>query len=299
MPPNDLHPMTRLDYVKHTRLSLKGHPEFTEKWLQERIADDPSILRLPGQPSLLDRERRQERAGRLDLLLHDSEADRRFEVELMLGSLDESHIIRAIEYWDIERRRYPAYDHVAVLVAEDVTGRFLNILSLLSGTIPLIAMQCQALQVGDKLVVDFVKVLDQTSLRRDDEEEGETDAVTRDYWVDKVGNAIVTLCDQALATINAKASSSFELNYLKQYIGMTLDGRSRNFVLFLPKKKFVHVKASVSDVDAWVDRFAAAGLEADVGKGGRLRVTVSPEEFTNCGALFRELLTNAVEQYEG
>ena len=27
-----------------------------------------------------------------------------------------SHIIRTIEYWDIERRRYPAYEHVAVLV---------------------------------------------------------------------------------------------------------------------------------------------------------------------------------------
>jgi hypothetical protein len=33
----------------------------------------------------------------------------------MLGATDESHIIRCIEYWDIERRRYPAYEHCAVL----------------------------------------------------------------------------------------------------------------------------------------------------------------------------------------
>lgn len=290
--------MSKPEYVKHTRVNLKGHAEFNEKWLQDRIAEDPTILRLPGQPSLLDRERRQERAGRLDLLLHDTEADRRYEVELMLGSLDESHIIRAIEYWDIERRRYPAYDHVAVLIAEDVTGRFLNILSLLSGTIPLIVMQCQALQVGDKLIVDFVKVLDQTSLRRDDEEEGETEAVTRDYWVDRVGEQMVALCDQALTIINSRASSTFALNYLRQYIGMTVDGRSRNFVSFSPKKKFVHLKAAVPDVDAWVAKLTAAGLEADVGKAGRLRVTVSAEEFKNSGELMRELLTNAVEQYE-
>ena len=31
-----------------------------------------------------------------------------------------------IEYWDIERRRYPQYEHSAVLIAEDVTTRFLH-----------------------------------------------------------------------------------------------------------------------------------------------------------------------------
>ena len=46
-----------------------------------------------------------------------------------------------IEYWDIERKRYPQYDHCAVLVAEDITSRFLNVVSLFYGTIPLIAIQ--------------------------------------------------------------------------------------------------------------------------------------------------------------
>jgi hypothetical protein len=60
--------------------------------------------------SVVERQRRQEKAGRLDLLLQDDSEDIRYEVELMLGSVDESHLIRTIEYWDIERRRYPAYD---------------------------------------------------------------------------------------------------------------------------------------------------------------------------------------------
>ena len=86
----------------------------------------------------------------------------------MLGATDPSHIIRAIEYWDIEKQRYPAYDHVAVLVAEDITSRFLNVLSLFSGSIPLIAIQLDALQVDDKILLNFVKVLDQTELRTED-----------------------------------------------------------------------------------------------------------------------------------
>ena len=38
-----------------------------------------------------------------------------------------------------ERRRYPAYDHCAVLVAENVTTRFLNVLGLVAGSILLLA----------------------------------------------------------------------------------------------------------------------------------------------------------------
>ena len=96
--------MTNLSYVKHEPIRLKDHPDFNVKWLQDRIAEEPSILGL-GDLAMIDRERRQERAGRLDLLLADPEQDHRYEVELMLGATDESHIIRCIEYPDIERRR--------------------------------------------------------------------------------------------------------------------------------------------------------------------------------------------------
>ncbi len=38
----------------------------------------------------------------------------------MLGAVDESHIIRTIEYWDVERQRYPTLQHRAVIVAEEI-----------------------------------------------------------------------------------------------------------------------------------------------------------------------------------
>jgi len=81
-----------MKFVQHERLSLQNHPEFNEKWVQDQIAEDPSILGL-GDLILKDKERLQPRAGRLDLLLQDQETDRRFEVELQLGRTDESHII--------------------------------------------------------------------------------------------------------------------------------------------------------------------------------------------------------------
>ena len=135
-----------MKYLKLKKVNLKNHPEYNEKWLQDVIADDPSVLGL-GELVLKDRERLQPRAGRLDLLLQDADGSMRYEVELQLGRADESHIIRTIEYWDIERRRYPQYDHTAVLIAEDITSRFLNVIGLFNGFIPIMALQISAIQI--------------------------------------------------------------------------------------------------------------------------------------------------------
>lgn len=90
--------------------------------------EDPSLLGL-GELVVKDKERIQPRAGRLDFLLQDPETNRRYEVEVQLGKTDEAHIIRSLEYWDIERKRYPQYEHTAVIVAEDITSRYPNIVN--------------------------------------------------------------------------------------------------------------------------------------------------------------------------
>ena len=120
------------------------------------------------------------------MLLLDDDNNRRYEVEIQLGATDPSHIIRCIEYWDAERRRYPGYEHVAVLVAEDVTTRFLNLMGLLSGNIPMVAIQLDALCLEKQLLLNFTHVLDQTQLRIDDtDEDSGGGAVDRAYWEQK------------------------------------------------------------------------------------------------------------------
>jgi len=157
---------TALKIAKSTVIRL-AEASISETALEKLIADDPSMLGL-GDVVLIERQRAQQRAGRLDLLLEDGDAETRFEVELMLGSLDESHLIRAIEYWDIERRHYPGYEHRAVIVAEDVTSRFLNVMQLFSGSIPIIAIQVNCIRVEDSIIVNFIKLIDSTVQRRDD-----------------------------------------------------------------------------------------------------------------------------------
>ncbi len=151
-----------LQYVKAEVVSLKNNPQFNEAWLKQRIIDDPSIIGLGNHVVVKAVEKIQPNAGRLDLLLHDDEDDEgmRYEVEIMLGAVDASHVIRTFEYWDIERKRYPKFKHRAVLIAENVTGRFLNVIGLFSSAIPFIAIQMTALAFGDHITLQFTKVLD-------------------------------------------------------------------------------------------------------------------------------------------
>jgi hypothetical protein len=131
-----------------------------ERWLQERITEDPSLLGL-GELEIAAREHRQPIGGRIDFLMRNSEAETYYEVEIMLGALDESHIIRTIEYWDVERQRRPQYDHRAVIVAEQITGRFFNVIRLLNRAVPLIAVKLSAFKLdGGSIGLHAITVLD-------------------------------------------------------------------------------------------------------------------------------------------
>ena len=92
--------------VSMDKVSLKNHPEINEQKIEGYIFENPSILGL-GDLSPIQQQKIQPSGGRIDMLLTDDD-NTRYEVELQLGVTDPSHIIRTIEYWDIERRRYPA-----------------------------------------------------------------------------------------------------------------------------------------------------------------------------------------------
>lgn len=267
-----------VDFERAERLSLRAHPELTEKWVQDLIADDPSILGL-GDLELRQKERIQPRAGRLDLLLQDPETKRRYEVELQLGGTDETHIIRTIEYWDIERKRYPQYEHCAVLIAEDITSRFLNVIALFNGTIPLIALQMQALKIAGKTTIVFTKIMDEMVRGLvDEDEEAEASPADRGYWETKGSKATLSLVDQALRMIQ-EVDPSIDLKYNKHYIGLGRDGHPYNFIAFRPKKSTLTMEFKVpqsDDLDAMIDSAGIDKLGYDTRYNSyRLRLTAN------------------------
>lgn len=286
-----------LAFTKTERIALKSHREFTEKWLQERIAKDPAILGLGNEIQLVALEKVQPRAGRLDLLLYDDQLNRRYEVELMLGATDPSHIIRSIEYWDIERRRYPAYDHVAVLVAEDITSRFLNVMSLLAGSIPLIAIQLVALRVEDKICLHFVRVLDQTALREDDTVDRVAKPETRDraYWEGEADANVLRRCDAVALLVQEFTKAPVRLLYRKAIINLTTEGGMETPIWLKPRKALVQVGAYVPSPEAWVERFIKIGLFASLRRGNKaVLVSFKPEDVDSHREALRDFLGTAV-----
>jgi predicted transport protein len=285
-------------YIKPERITLKDHPELTEKWVQERIAEDPSILGL-GDLILKDLERMQPRAGRLDLLLQDPEMGRRYEVEIQLGRTDETHIVRTLEYWDIERKRYPQYDHCAVLVAEDITSRFLNVIGLFNGSVPLVAIQMQALLVEGKIALVFTTVLDE--MVRGLEEDDEAAAVTdRAYWEQRAANSTLAMADQLFEVIRQFAPE-LERKYNKFYIGLAKDGQPNNFVVFRPKKKSLNLSIKLKQSDDVESKIEECGLDTmDYQKRwGSYRLRLSPEDVKKHGGVLKDLMRLAYENRNG
>jgi hypothetical protein len=266
--------MATLNYVKLEKVGLKGNTEYHEKWVQQVIADDPAILGL-GDLVLKDKERMQPKAGRLDLLLSDPESDTRYEVEIQLGSTDESHIVRTIEYWDIERKRYPQYDHVAVIVAEDITARFLNVISLFNGFIPLVAIQMHALRHQDSIALNCTTVLDQMTLGLEEDDDESSEVTDRAFWEKVATKETVALADKLLGYIHTFAPD-FELKYNKFYIGLAINGQPDNFVAFRPRKSVILFELRLPKTEELQKQIEEQGLDLlGFNRWGRYRIRLT------------------------
>lgn len=274
------------------KISLLTHKELNETWIQQVIADDPSMLGL-GDLILKDKERIHPKAGRLDLLLQDVESKRRYEVEIQLGKVDESHIIRTLEYWDIERKRYPQYDHCAVIIAEDITSRFLNVISLFNGYIPLIAIQMSAYQFQkDEISLIFTTVLDEARLGLVEEDEETKEITDRNYWEVKKGTKqTVALVDQVLEIIK-EFNSHFELKYNKYYIGLAKNGVPNNFVVFRAKKSSLVLEIRLKqspEIQEKLDEAKLDTLDYDA-QWSRYRIRVDKSDIIKHRQLLKDLM---------
>ncbi len=243
--------------VNLQKISLKNHPEIKEDLIQKFIFEHPESLGL-GELTPIQREKVQPSGGRLDILMGTVDNEARYEIEIQLGATDPSHIIRTIEYWDMEKKRFPQYDHCAVIVAEEITGRFMNVISLFNGNIPLIALQLSAYKVGDDISLAFTKVMDRVTLGTDEEDEYEVK--DRNYWENRSTKKMIKEVDDIFAALD-KYTSGYELKYNKFYIGLTKDGVAKNFISFQPKKTFVHMYFKTTEIPELSSKIEDAGLD--------------------------------------
>lgn len=279
------------NYVKPKRISLKSHPAINEKSIQNLIATDQSVLGLGDDLVLIGREVPLPGGGKLDLLLGSGD-DERYEVEVQLGPTDPSHIIRTIEYWDLERTRYPDHQHYAVLVAEDITHRLFNVVSLLNKSIPLIAIQMQAIEVGSHFTVVFTTVVD-FSGRPDEDTSLPAD---RPYWEKKAKSGL-EIVDAVFGFIQ-KHRPEFALKYNLGFIQVNKAGRI--FLTFWPQKVRTKINvrmSSTAESEALKNKIDRSGLSIAY-EPGKYRLVVDNDKFNDHAADIEELVKLGLERFD-
>lgn len=247
-----------------------------EKWLQQQILDDPTLLGL-GELEIAGREHRQPIGGRIDFLMREPQTDTYYEVEVMLGSLDESHIIRTIEYWDIERQRRPQFDHRAVIVAEQITSRFFNVLRLLNRAVPIIAVQLSAFRYDDaSIVLHPVTVLDVMEEITDPDVVDQVEQADRAYWEKKAVPTSLAVMDRAVELLRS-ANLEPRLTYNRYHIAVGTTGY--NFCWFHPRKStgYCHVELRVASEqrEGAISTLQALGIDATPQKANNITFSMT------------------------
>ncbi len=270
--------MDKIETTKKLTIRQCCHDEY---WLRDRIFEDPAILGL-GDLQAVMKEKIQSQGGRLDLLLKNPEDDSMFEVELQLGATDESHIIRTIEYWDNEKRRWPNRSHTAVLVAEEITNRFFNVVHLLSMAVPMIGIQANIIQVGEVQGLNFTKIID--SYQEPEEEEPSQQAYDEKHWIDNYPGTLD--CARWYKALLEKLYSDIPTKYFESYISLSVGGTAR---VWITKRKndraFIELKHGEENFQEAVDYLNKEGVSFNMRSGKYLTFNVNVQQLKDRTAI--------------
>lgn len=118
----------------------------------------------------------------------------------------------------------------------------------------------------------------------------------RSDWEDRVGPAVLGVCDEVLSIIDAHADGHHGLHYRVHYIAIQRNGESGNVAFFLPRQRYLWLGVRPKDRELWRDRFTAAGFEAVARKKRVLRIRVEPGTIDAHRDLFEEYLGSIVAQ---
>lgn len=275
--------------VSLSKFSLGRSNGVDEETVQQFIEQTPEVLNLGLKTRLIQKQRRHQGAGILDLLLESEDRQTRYVVELMLGELDEKHIVRAIEYWDYERRAYPDIAHVAVLVAEGL-GRFLNVIGLLSGAgrIPIIVIQMNSyrLENDGSIALTFSRVLEQRKgLVEDESEEDERNQVQP--WKDRVPGPIMKSVQSIFEYLKAGTKTELTLREVQQYIAVSPAGSRSTILVFYPQVRALQIGIRIDQRNDIDERIQAIGSYNS--RDSRYLLKIQPNDVESLAEVFKYL----------
>ncbi|MCA9983604.1 MAG: hypothetical protein KDE59_04895 [Anaerolineales bacterium] len=251
-----------------------------ELWLQTWILEKPSRLGL-GEMEIIEYELRQYkgRGGRLDILAYQADIDTYYEIELMLGECDSDHGFRTLDYWARQRLELPNSRHIAVLVAEDLSGRYKTIIETLPQFLPFIGIELQVLRIPYQQGIAIIQPTivaqpDDLILDMGDEPDGKSHQSVapkdRDWWVGKESAAYIAAVDKIILFCQEEVGTS-RIDYSAQsYISLKKGNRcwlpmwprSNGVYVYLPGGKDGAADAPSDFFNRVAQKLQAIGLDS-------------------------------------
>lgn len=281
-------------------IDLKGDARFNEDWLERLICDSPEILGL-GPVTVLDKQRRQKDGiGRLDVVLEAMDKTAVFVVELMLGPVDSTHIVRTIDYWlDTQKKLRKNVECKAVLVGERIVdSRFGEVVKFLTKSMPLVVKEVAALQIGDVMTLHFTTIFRNSDLE-EETEESEVTLVDRDFWIRKDEQTLSVA--EALIPLLKDLNPVISPNLTRGYINVRVGNRAEGFIGFRPVRGNVRISVKVENALPWRKRLGRSGLsviqtdKAD----NKVRLLVTEKDVSKNKALLKDLLSAGYDYWFG
>jgi hypothetical protein len=268
--------------------------------VEQQIVNNPGLLELStGKLEVVRRQLRLDKERRQDLLLKASNDDTYYSVELMLGDLNSSHLVRAIDYWLRNRAASDDkdWDHIPVIVAERIgdTG-VRRVAKWLSEVSPLVAIELRAIRVKGRLAVQPFKVFDGRDAQEELDLSQPQQELGRDYWIKKSSERTVKLAEEMGAMLPL-IDPKLHLSYKGGFLGVTAQNRPANFVTFNPKKNFVRARARIAEAELWAKKLKRAGFDIlRVSSGRSVQFRLPDEPSRKQRGLLKELFQRAYEQ---
>jgi hypothetical protein len=272
--------LRNMDIVESTYTTLRTIGK-DEAWLHNWMKEKPSRLGL-GELTIVHSEVSyyKDSGGRLDILAYRADLDTYYEIEVMLGECDADHGFRTLDYWARERLRHPNARHFAVLVAEDLSGRYKTVIETLPQYLPFIGIEIKVLKLalpsGDIATIDTSIVVQPDDLIIDAGDEptvatklGNTPK-DRAWWEAKENrqfiatvDAIIQYCTQQVGPSRIDYSAQSYISLKKgRRCWLPMWPRSNGVYVYLPSGPDGAVDAPSDFYQQVQAKLAAIGLES-------------------------------------
>ncbi|MBK6573953.1 MAG: DUF262 domain-containing protein [Saprospiraceae bacterium] len=121
----------------------------------------------------------------------------------------------------------------------------------------------------------------------------------RSYWDEKSSKESLFILDECLELMH-EFEPLINYNYTQSYIGISIENKIQNFVIFVPKKSFIRLAIYIEDSALWINRLEEVGFKViSVGKkSGKIRFRITRENIQKNMAFLRDLFLNSYKNWQ-